>query len=63
MEDNVKKVQFKVQLNNMQRAVNKEFEENGLTDEVLEKQLQINSLRNKYDFVDETEKVYEEFTQ
>ena len=63
MDDNVKKVQLKVQLNNMQRAVNKEFEENGLTDEVLEKQLQINSLRNKYDFVDETEKIYEEFTQ
>ena len=63
MINKVKRVVIGLKLKNKQRAVDKQYEKEGLTDEVLEKQLQINLLRNKYDSVDESEKVYGEYTQ
>ena len=47
----------------MQKEVNTLFESDGLTDEVLEKQLEINKLRNEHDIPDEEEKIYEEWVQ
>ena len=47
------KVYFKkIQLKNRQRAINKLYEEEGLTDEVLEAQVELNTLRNELDIPD-----------
>lgn len=46
-----------------QEKLNKEFEKNGLTDEVLEKQIEINEKRNKLNIPDESEFVNGEFVQ
>ena len=39
-------------LNRMQKKVNKEFNKEGLTDKVLEKQIKINKKRNKLNLSD-----------
>lgn len=54
---------LKETLDNLQQECNKLYEEYGLIDEVMDLQLVINSLRNKFDLVDELEKVYDEFVQ
>lgn len=50
-------------LDNLQQECNKLYEEYGLIDEVMDLQLVINSFRNKFDLVDESEQVYDEFVQ
>lgn len=50
-------------LDNLQQECNELYEEYGLIDEVMDLQLVINSLRNKFDLVDESEQVYDEFVQ
>ena len=47
----------------MQQEVNELYEKEGLTEEVLNKQVTINTLRNEHDIADETELVYKEFVQ
>lgn len=54
---------LKETLDNLQQECNKLYEEYGLIDEVMDLQLVINSLRNKFDLVDELEQVYDEFVQ
>lgn len=54
---------LKETLDNLQQECNKLYEEYGLIDEVMDLQLLINSLRNKFDLVDESEQVYNEFVQ
>ena len=61
--DNIEITKLKVQLRNQQRTVDKKYAEDGLTDEVLDKQIEINRLRHEHDLVDESEKVYEDFVQ
>ena len=46
-----------------QKEVNELFEKDGLTDEVLDKQITINKLRNAHDIPDETEKTHENYVQ
>ena len=53
---------LKETLDNLQQEC-KLYEEYGLIDEVMDLQLLINSLRNKFDLVDESEQVYDEFVQ
>lgn len=53
----------KTNLRNKQREVDKLYEKEGLTDEVLEKQIEINKERHKHDLPDENEFVYEKFVQ
>ena len=50
-------------LKEMQDKVDKLHEEQGLTDEVLDLQLEINALRHEHDIPDETEMVYKEYVQ
>lgn len=50
-------------LDNLQQECNKLYEEYGLIEEVMDLQLVINSLRNKFDLVDSQEIVYENFVQ
>lgn len=54
---------LKETLDNLQQECNKLYEEYGLIDEVMDLQLVINSLRNKFDLVDESKQVYDEFVQ
>lgn len=47
----------------MQQEVDELFAKDGLTDEVLEKQVEINTLRHEHDIPDTEELVYENFVQ
>ena len=44
-----KRFLHKIQAKNRQRAINKKYEKHGLTDEVLEEQVKLNTFRNLYD--------------
>jgi len=50
-------------LKRKQEEVDELYEEHGLTDEVLDKQIAINKLRHAHDIPDESEKVYEDYVQ
>lgn len=63
MIDKVKKVYYTVNVKNRQRKVNKDFKENGLSDELLEEQISINQLKHEYDIVLDEDKIYENFIQ
>ena len=54
-----KKIQFK----NKQRAIAKQTEETGLTDELLEEQVALNMLRNEHDISDSKNRVYKKYVQ
>ncbi len=63
MLDKAKKFLKTIQIKNKQKVINKQFEKEGLTDEVLEAQIRLNSERNEYDIPDESEFVYEKYIQ
>ena len=50
-------------LKKKQEEVNQLYEEHGLTDEVLDKQIAINKLRHAHDIPDESENVHEDYVQ
>lgn len=54
---------MKDKLRVMQEEVDKEYAENGFSDELLEKQVEINQLRHEHGIVDEDKLVYKEFSQ
>lgn len=60
---NIKKFFKKISLKNKQKHVNKLYERDGLTDEVLNLQVQINQERNEYNITDDSEKIYKDFVQ
>lgn len=51
------------ELNKKQEEVNQLFQEEGLTDYILEKQIEINTERNKLDLPDENEFINGEYVQ
>ena len=59
---NLEKFIKKINLRNKQRIVNKKYREDGLTDEVLEMQVKINTERYLYDIPDDSE-VLDDFCQ
>lgn len=48
----------RVNLSNRQKEINRMFEEEGLTDEILKKQIELNRERHRLDIHDPTETVY-----
>lgn len=54
---NLEKFIKKINLRNKQRIVNKKYREEGLTAEVLEMQMEINTERYLYDIPDDSERV------
>ena len=54
---------MKEHLKRKQEELNELFRKDGLTDEVLDKQIAINKLRHAHDIPDESEKVYEDYVQ
>jgi len=63
MLDKAKLYFKKIQLKNKQRAIDKQYEREGLTDEVLDAQVELNMLRNELDIPDSENFVYENFVQ
>lgn len=57
------KEKLKVDIQLRQEELNRKYAAEGLTDEILDEQVQLNQLRNEYDIVDESELVYENFVQ
>ena len=51
------------ELNKIQAEISAEYKENGLTEELLDKQVLINSIRNLFDIPDDAEKIYKKYTQ
>ena len=62
MDDN-ERVKLEVHLRNQQRTLDKKYAEEGLTDEILDKQIELNKLRHEHDISDESKKVYKDFVQ
>ena len=52
-----------IQIKNKQRIVDKKYEKEGLSDEVLETQIEVNKLRHELDIPDSNNFVYEEYVQ
>ena len=50
-------------LDKQQAEVDKLYAEQGLTDEVLEKQTEINRIRNKENITDKKQRIYKNFVQ
>ena len=57
------RVKMEVHLRNEQRVLNRKYENEGLTEEVLEKQIEINKLRHELDIPDESNEQYDGFVQ
>lgn len=57
------KSKIKPILDEMQEIINEKYKNEGLSDEILVTQVQINSIRKVLDIPDENEKTYEEFVQ
>ena len=54
---------MKDKIENMQKIAEDLYNENGLTDEVLDLQLEINKLRHKHNISDKTNQLHKEFVQ
>ena len=54
---------FRIPIRNAQDKINKEYERKGLTNEILEAQVELNQIRNILNIHDETEEIYEEYVQ
>lgn len=53
----------KINLKNRQRVINRKFEEEGLTDEVLDLQVALNEERHRLGISDDDKCVFERFVQ
>ena len=52
-----------IKLRNRQRYINKMFEEEGLTNQVLNEQIKINKKRNELDLTDKSEVIHKDYVQ
>ena len=52
-----------IQAKNKQSAINKKYEKHGLTDEVLEEQVKLNTFRNLHDISDSSKRIYDKYVQ
>lgn len=58
-----KEDKLRKELAEKQEEINQQYAKEGLTDNVLEKQVALNELRNALDMSDETKRIYENFVQ
>lgn len=58
-----KRFLHKIQIKNRQRVINKQYEKEGLTDDVLEKQVKLNTFRNLHDISDSSKKIHDDYVQ
>jgi len=52
-----------IKLRNRQRYINKMFEEEGLTNKVLNEQIKINKKRNELNLTDKSETIHKDYVQ
>ena len=52
-----------IKLRNRQRYINKMFEEEGLTNQVLNEQIKINKKRNELNLTDKSETIHKDYVQ
>lgn len=58
-----KEDKLRKELAEKQEEINQQYAKEGLTDNVLEKQVALNELRNALDMSDETKRIYKNFVQ
>lgn len=58
MDSKNEKFLQRVNLANRQKEINRMFEEEGLTDEILKRQIELNKERDRFDINDPSETVY-----
>lgn len=63
MSDKDERFLKQIQLKNKQRAIDKQYAKEGLSDEVLDAQIELNQLRNELDIPDESNFIFENFVQ
>lgn len=63
MSDKKERFLKQIQLKNKQRAIDKQYAKEGLSDEVLDAQIELNQLRNELDIPDESNFIFENFVQ
>ena len=61
--NNGERVKMEVHLRNEQRVLNRKYEKEGLTDEILDKQIEINKRRHELDIADESKRVNGNYVQ
>ena len=62
--DNVEKTKLIVHIRNRQRVLNRKYKEEGLTDEILDEQIELNKLRHEHDIRDDFEEsLHEDYVQ
>ena len=62
-EEKVERIKLIKELDKEQEEINKQYEKEGLTDEVLDRQIAINEKRHKENITDPKELVYKNFAQ
>ena len=63
MMDKAKRFLKIIQIKNKQRVVNKKYEKEGATEEVLEAQIELNKLKHEHDIPDSKNFIYEKYVQ
>ena len=63
MIEKIKKFFKRLKLRNKQRKINAKYESEGLSDEVLQLQVMLNTERYELDIEDETERIYGKYVQ
>ena len=51
------------EIEKIQKEINSKYEKEGPTDEIIEKQVDVNQVRNFFNIPDPNEKIYKEFVQ
>lgn len=53
----------KISLKNKQRQINKQYKKEGLTDDVLRKQVELNQQKHEHDISDDSKRIYDKYVQ
>lgn len=61
--EKIQRINLKRTLDKEQDKINKMFEEEGLTDRVLDKQIELNQKRNKHNISDKTNTLHKRYVQ
>ena len=63
MMDKAKRYLHEIQIKNKQKHINKLYEKDGLTDEVLREQIELNKMKNKLNISDKSKRIYQNYVQ
>lgn len=63
MLDKPRRYLHQIQLKNKQKHINKLYATDGLTDEVLQLQVELNTMRNELNIPDKEDRIYKDYVQ